>query len=135
MLTSSLKDLISYIVETVNPFVVKECVKGDGRPSLTYPTKLALVLTMLGCLSGGVLLDEEFIKLIKEKVTKIAWESVSKKELRKFLNDEWEYAIKPQFGGQPRTWSVDLPQSCAAPKSSRGQAKGLKRSKTLDLEL
>ncbi|KAH8737364.1 hypothetical protein BGZ61DRAFT_488745 [Ilyonectria robusta] len=102
-------DLISYIIESVDPFVVKECVKGDGG------------------LCGGVFLDEEFVKLIKRKMTAVAWNRVEKAEQRKVLNDSWEHGIKPQFENQSRTWLFDLPEGCGV-KSGR-----LKRRRTIDL--
>ncbi|CAM1506717.1 Fc.00g063580.m01.CDS01 [Cosmosporella sp. VM-42] len=103
-------DLISYVIETVEPFVIKECVKGDGD------------------LCGGVFLDAGFIDLIKKKVTAEAWGQVSKAEERKFLNDGWEHGIKPQFQNQQRTWLVDLPESCSHKKGA-----GLKRKRAIEL--
>ncbi|KAF7559162.1 hypothetical protein G7046_g4998 [Stylonectria norvegica] len=87
-------DLISYSVETVEPFVVKECVQGDGD------------------LCGGVFLDEAFLKLIKAKVGVQNWAKVSRAEEKRFMNDSWEHGIKPQFQNQKRNWLVDLPRSC-----------------------
>ncbi|KAH7170827.1 hypothetical protein EDB81DRAFT_909517 [Dactylonectria macrodidyma] len=102
-------DLISYVVESVEPLVVKECVKGDGG------------------LCGGVFLDEEFIKLIKRKVTSNAWNELGRAEQQKLLNDGWEHGIKPQFENQPRTWAIDLPDSCGV------KSNDLKRRQTLEL--
>ncbi|KAH6898499.1 hypothetical protein B0T10DRAFT_555809 [Thelonectria olida] len=102
-------DLISYVIESMEPFVVKECVKGDGG------------------LCGGVFLDEEFLKLIKGKLLTSTWNLVDAGEQKKFLNDGWEHGIKPQFENQPRTWLVDLPESCDS------RAGGLKRRKTLEV--
>ncbi|KAG5663942.1 hypothetical protein KAF25_006527, partial [Fusarium avenaceum] len=102
-------DLISYVIESVNPFTVRECVKGDGG------------------LCGGMFLDENFLKLIRRKVTSASWANVSKARERKFLNDEWERGIKPQFSNQQRTWLVDLPDSCIMSNQK------LKRRKTLEL--
>ncbi|CAG7557355.1 unnamed protein product [Fusarium equiseti] len=104
-------DLISYVVESTDPFVVKECVRGDGS------------------LCGGVFLDENFLQLIKRKVKPASWESVSIAEQKKFLNDGWEHGIKPQFSNQNRTWLVDLPDSCGGPASNSK----LKRRRTLEL--
>lgn len=83
----------------------------------------------LGDLCGGVFLDEGFMKLVKEKTPTVSWSSVSKLEEKKFLNDEWEHGIKPQFENQMRTWPVYLPGSC----NSNSSASGLKRRETLDL--
>lgn len=42
------KDLISYIFESTDPFVVKECVKGDGElpDFITFTCELS---NQLGC--------------------------------------------------------------------------------------
>ncbi|KAK2937323.1 hypothetical protein FoTM2_000541 [Fusarium oxysporum f. sp. vasinfectum] len=103
-------DLISYIFQSTDPFVVKECVKGDGD------------------LCGGVFLDEAFIRVVKRKSPKGTWWPVTKTEERKFLNDEWEHGIKPQFENQKRSWSLALPDTCVNPSSQ-----GLMRRMTLDL--
>ncbi|KAI8719009.1 hypothetical protein NCS52_00681200 [Fusarium sp. LHS14.1] len=102
-------DLISYRVQSTEPFVVKECVKGDGA------------------LCGGVFLDENFLNLIKSKVPKGAWDQVSKAAEKRFLNDGWEHGIKPQFANQQRTWLVDLPDAC------NDTPRKLKRRRTFEL--
>ncbi|KAF5693353.1 Hsp70 chaperone protein [Fusarium denticulatum] len=104
------KDLISYVFQSTDPFVVKECVKGEGD------------------LCGGVFLDEAFIKFVKIKSPRGTWRSVTKTEERKFLNDEWEHGIKPQFENQKRIWSLTLPDTCVNPSS-----RGLMRRMILDL--
>ncbi|KAF5667436.1 Hsp70 chaperone protein [Fusarium denticulatum] len=100
-----------YQIESISPFVVKECAKGDGG------------------LCGGVFLDEQFLKLIKRKLTPGSWDSVTSAEEKKFLNECWEHGIKPQFSNQNRDWIVDLPDTCVVASSS-GK---LKRRKTLEL--
>lgn len=65
-----------------------------------------------GSLWGGVFLDESFIKLVKKKSPLGTWVSVSDSDEKKFLNDQWEHGIKPQFDNQKRVWPVDLPKSC-----------------------
>ncbi|KAM0246728.1 hypothetical protein ACHAP5_004499 [Fusarium lateritium] len=104
-------DLISYEIESTTPFVVRECVTGDGD------------------LCGGIFLDEEFLKFIKRKITPGSWENVTQAEEKKFLNDVWEHGIKPQFSNQNKSWLVDLPDSCGGmPSNGR-----LKRRKTVGL--
>ncbi|XEU97891.1 hypothetical protein FSHL1_003178 [Fusarium sambucinum] len=103
-------DLISYEIESVDPFIVKECVKGDGG------------------LCGAAFLDENFMNLIKNKSGLVAWKNVSKVDEKRFLNDEWEHTIKEQFGrNMGRTWLVCLPESCSI-QDQRG-----KRRKTLTI--
>ncbi|KHO00120.1 Heat shock protein Hsp70 [Metarhizium album ARSEF 1941] len=105
---STIKDLISYRVERKEPFVLKECVKGEGG------------------LCGGIFLDEQFKKLIISKTSN--WlDTVDKRQLKKFLNDNWEHGIKPQFRGQNRSWGVELPNSVVAKR------KGKKRTSTLEI--
>ncbi|KAF5561106.1 mitochondrial-type heat shock 70 [Fusarium napiforme] len=64
-------DLISYQIESISPFVVKECVKGDGG------------------LCGGVFLDEQFLELVKRKLAPGSWDNVTSAEEKKFLNEDW----------------------------------------------
>ncbi|KAF0639372.1 hypothetical protein FPSE5266_11624 [Fusarium pseudograminearum] len=103
-------DLISYVFQSTDPFVVKECVRGDGD------------------LCGGVFLDEGFMQLVKEKTPAVSWWLVNRLEEKQFLNDEWEHGIKPQFENQKRTWPVYLPDSCR----SNTFSSGLKRRETLE---
>ncbi|KAH8176061.1 hsp70 protein [Sarocladium implicatum] len=100
-------DLISYRVESLHPFSVKECVKGGGG------------------LCGGIFLDEKFLKAVQAKLGKRC--SMKSDELRKstFFNDAWEHGIKTQFKDQHQTWLVDVP---AGALSSRG-----KRLRTVEM--
>ncbi|KAF5542336.1 mitochondrial-type heat shock 70 [Fusarium mexicanum] len=104
-------DLISYQIESISPFVVKECVKGDGG------------------LCGGVFLDEQFLELVKQKLAPGSWDSITSAEEKKFLNECWEHGIKPQFSNQNRDWIIDLPDTCDVASSGSK----LKRRKTLEL--
>ncbi|KAK9438890.1 Heat shock protein Hsp70 [Metarhizium brunneum] len=101
-------DLISYQVESKEPFVLKECVQGEGG------------------LCGGIFLDEEFKKLIMSR-TSSSIANIDKGKIKKFLNDNWEHGIKPQFRGQNRSWGVELPDSVVA------KGKGKKRPSTLEI--
>ncbi|RSL72501.1 hypothetical protein CEP51_011897 [Fusarium floridanum] len=98
-------DLISYVIESAEPFTVQT-----------------------GALCGGVFLDENFINLIKSKVPKGSWEQVSTAQEKRFLNDGWEHGIKPQFANQDRLWLVDLPDACKDTPSRRA-----KRRRALEL--
>ncbi|KAI9171325.1 Heat shock 70 kDa protein 12A [Paramyrothecium foliicola] len=86
-------DLISYVIETLSPFVVKECVKGDGE------------------LCGAVFLDERFLELVQTKAGPQVWRGLDQAQRAKFMNDNWEHGIKPQFRNQARVWSADLPRA------------------------
>ncbi|KAJ0287318.1 hypothetical protein Brms1b_003743 [Colletotrichum noveboracense] len=105
-------DLISYEILSMEPFVVREAVEGDGD------------------LCGGVFLDEAFIELIKTKVTPEAWGNVPKNEAKKLLNDDWENGIKTGFYGQSDEFSFGLPSECRVPGTSQ---RGVKRKKNLIL--
>ncbi|KAJ6446120.1 hypothetical protein O9K51_00888 [Purpureocillium lavendulum] len=95
-------DLISYVIESAVPFEVKECVKGEGD------------------LCGGIFVDHEFLELVKRQVGNVVFEKFDKRAKIKFLNDNWEHHIKPQFDGKRETWMAeDLPAVCQAP--GRGQ--------------
>ncbi|KAE9574263.1 hypothetical protein CGMCC3_g9641 [Colletotrichum fructicola] len=106
-------DLISYEILSMDPFVVREAVEGDGD------------------LCGGVFLDDAFIELIKRKVTPEAWANVPKNESKKLLNDDWENGIKTGFYGQNDDFSFGLPAECRAPDTSQ---RGVKRKKNLVLD-
>ncbi|EWG37123.1 hypothetical protein FVEG_00874 [Fusarium verticillioides 7600] len=103
-------DLISYVVESTKPFTVKECVKGDGG------------------LCGSIFLDENFLKLIKRKVSSTSWRNVDKADEKRFLNDEWEHGIKKRFCGQDKSWLVALPEGCHGVLNQ-----GYKRRRTIQL--
>ncbi|KAJ0357859.1 hypothetical protein COL154_009698 [Colletotrichum chrysophilum] len=97
---------------SMEPFVVREAVEGDGD------------------FCGGVFLDEAFIELIKTKVTPEAWGNVPKNEAKKLLNDDWENGIKTGFYGQSDEFSFGLPSECRVPGTSQ---RGVKRKKNLIL--
>lgn len=90
-------------------------------------------MVFLGGLCGGVFLDEEFLDLMRKKLGPKVWRHVSNAEQKKFLNDNWENGIKPQFKSQPRSWLVDLPESCQDIPNDEYGTMGVKRSKTLQL--
>ena len=124
------------MIVSVRPFVIKECVKGEGELVLPY----SLVGnphadSSQGDLCGGLFLDEAFLELIKRKLPYGAWQSVTNAEQKKFLNDNWESGIKPQFQNQQRTWLVDLPEGCQAEQMPNGTPafRGVKRSQSLKL--
>ncbi|OAA42644.1 Heat shock protein Hsp70 [Metarhizium rileyi] len=103
-------DLISYQVYSKKPFLLKECVKGDGG------------------LCGGIFLDEKFKEFVMAR-TCDAMRTLDKARFNKFLNDNWEHGIKPQFRGhgQNRSWGVELPNAVVT------NGKGKKRASTLEI--
>ncbi|KAJ0313193.1 hypothetical protein COL516b_000122 [Colletotrichum fioriniae] len=106
-------DLITYEILSLDPFIVREAVQGDGD------------------LCGGVFLDEAFVNMLQEKVTPQAWNNIPKEDARKLLNDEWEHCIKPSFKNQDDDWQINLPSECRVPGS---QQRGMKRKRNLSLD-
>ncbi|KXH26780.1 hypothetical protein CSAL01_00326 [Colletotrichum salicis] len=86
-------DLISYEIVGTSPMAVKEAVKGNGR------------------LCGGVFLDQAFVELLRRQLSPGMWDAMSKDEVQRLLNDNWEHGIKKQFYGQQKDWVVTMPQS------------------------
>ncbi|KXH62515.1 hypothetical protein CNYM01_01726 [Colletotrichum nymphaeae SA-01] len=106
-------DLITYEILSLDPFIVREAVQGDGD------------------LCGGVFLDEAFVNMLKEKVTPQAWNNIPEEEVRKLLNDEWEHCIKPSFKNQDDDWQINLPPECRVPGAQR---RSMKRKRNLMLD-
>ncbi|KAL2873752.1 hypothetical protein SGCOL_011067 [Colletotrichum sp. CLE4] len=106
-------DLITYEILSLDPFIVREAVQGDGD------------------LCGGVFLDEAFVNMLQEKVTPQAWNNIPKEDVRNLLNDEWENCIKPSFKNQDDDWHINLPPECRAPGT---QQRGMKRKRNLILD-
>lgn len=58
--------------------------------------------------------------MVKKTVGHVIFDKFTKREQQKFLNDNWEHNIKPQFDGKQATWLIeDLPAICRTP--GRGQ--------------
>ncbi|KAG9257923.1 uncharacterized protein F5Z01DRAFT_692804 [Emericellopsis atlantica] len=92
------------VIDSMEPFVVKECVKGDGG------------------LCGGVFVDDRFIAAVEAKWGILNWASASHGDKKQFINDNWERGIKPQFANQPgKTWRVDVPDMCNSAANPRGK--------------
>ncbi|KAK6717319.1 hypothetical protein SNK05_000516 [Fusarium graminearum] len=78
-------DLVNGMVESTDPFVVEEWVEGEGE------------------LCGGVFLDEEFLELIKGKVTPGSWPSLQRSDIRQeseAMKGHWPYKIEALIGHQ-----------------------------------
>ncbi|KAK1624318.1 hypothetical protein BDP81DRAFT_464842 [Colletotrichum phormii] len=86
-------DLMAYEVVGTSPVAVKEVVKVNGRRC------------------GGVFLDQAFVELLSHQLSPGMWDAMSKDEVKRLLNDNWEHGIKKQFYGQQKDWVVTMPQS------------------------
>ncbi|KAJ2973178.1 hypothetical protein NQ176_g6757 [Zarea fungicola] len=104
-------DLIAYVIDSMSPFKIDECVAGQGG------------------LCGGIFVDQNFENLIATKVGQKEWDNLDVFEKRRFINQDWENGIKTQFENQDRDWPVSLPPGCQPPVSLG------KRKRALTLEL
>lgn len=73
-------DIISYKVVQTTPFVIHEAVKGDGK------------------LCGAFMVDDKFEHHMKN-LSGLKFENCDPADFRKFVYEEWEYAIKRSFTG------------------------------------
>jgi hypothetical protein len=80
-----------------DPLAMRESVRGDGK------------------LCGAIFLDENFVRLVESKIGAAEWRRYSRKAVRKFLNDQWEHAIKKEFDADDEdsygAWTVQLPSA------------------------
>ncbi|KAK4159271.1 hypothetical protein QBC43DRAFT_131872 [Cladorrhinum sp. PSN259] len=75
-------DVISYTVQSISPFRIGECVKGDGK------------------LAGAYLVDEAFAAYLNYE-TNLKIKSLSIAEHNMFVTKEWEMGAKRNFTGNP----------------------------------
>ncbi|ERT02725.1 hypothetical protein HMPREF1624_01026 [Sporothrix schenckii ATCC 58251] len=73
-------DIISYKVMQKTPFVIHEAVKGDGK------------------LCGAFMVDDKFENHMKH-MSGLKFDNCDPADFRKFVYEEWEYAIKRSFTG------------------------------------
>ncbi|KAG9256950.1 uncharacterized protein F5Z01DRAFT_671400 [Emericellopsis atlantica] len=87
-------DLITYVIESQDPLIVKESVRGSG----------------LVC--GSVHLDEGFAKLLKTVVGRDVYKKMQGPGLHEFMNLHWENGLKVQyFGRDTPPYPLTLPYS------------------------
>ncbi|KAL6363963.1 hypothetical protein LRP88_03394 [Fusarium phalaenopsidis] len=75
------RDVISYMINSTNPYQVKECVTGDGK------------------LAGATLIDEAFVNHLYTK-TSLKINDLGRDEYQSFMA-RWEMNPKRLFNGQP----------------------------------
>lgn len=83
-------DVISYIVRSLDPLRLEECVEGTGD------------------LCGSIFIDDEFEVFMSSR-THIPWESLEPWERQDIMLTQWELGIKQRFSPRPhQTWQVRL---------------------------
>ncbi|KAM3436279.1 hypothetical protein MY4824_004430 [Beauveria thailandica] len=85
-------DLISYQVDEASSFRLRECVAGEGG------------------LCGGIFVDQNFDDLITRKMGGTPWKGIDSADKRRFMKDNWENGIKPQFSGNDRSFFAEVPE-------------------------
>ncbi|KAK3988226.1 hypothetical protein QBC44DRAFT_329723 [Cladorrhinum sp. PSN332] len=74
-------DVISYTVESLTPFRIKECIQGDGK------------------LAGAYKVDEAFTEHLQWS-TRIRLDSLRIEEHNSFFTQQWELGLKRNFTGE-----------------------------------
>ncbi|KAF5669821.1 Hsp70 chaperone protein [Fusarium heterosporum] len=85
-------DIITYKIESLEPFRVVESVKGDGK----LPSARLTLLIPAGGLCGAIFLDENFGKLLDQKIPHGTRKKLKRQGIQKIMRDEWEQAIRTQ---------------------------------------
>ncbi|KAK7415470.1 hypothetical protein QQZ08_012337 [Neonectria magnoliae] len=102
-------DLGGYLVSSLNPFVVNECI----------PTTCSF--------NGSLKLDDRFMALLENKVnnipTHVRFNSRKKRCFRSFSEKHWEFDMKRNFGGEQSVWTYEVPSNWldSAAKNDRPQ--------------
>lgn len=86
-------DLISYKIDSTHPTVLSEAVAGTGS------------------LCGGVVIDDAFKSMCKERLG-YRWDRLSPEDIDEIMKDEWEPLVKTQFkdGIPAKKWVVKIPR-------------------------
>lgn len=103
--SSLIKDTAAYKIRSTHPFRVDEIRTGQ-------------------CIfAGACLLDDGFMKLLKEKVETIislqAFKALTDKDLYYITSDRWETLIRRRFGDNFPTQKIYLPFKWAASRQRR----------------
>jgi len=104
-------DIISYIVDQVDPFEVRECVGGQGD------------------LCGAQFLDEEFENLLKGKFGPKQKKKLSSASLQRIIDKDWENGIKRGFDSSKKDYQIAIPFECL----DFSQMKGITTQPTVKL--
>lgn len=87
------------------PMAVRESVAGDGK------------------LCGAVLLDDGFLSLLRTKIPREIWASLTPEGIQETLHTEWEQGIKVQFMNTIKQWLVRVNDGTSADQSHLPQVK------------
>ncbi|KAI5465927.1 hypothetical protein BGZ63DRAFT_411377 [Mariannaea sp. PMI_226] len=79
-------DIITYGIASLDPFTVRESVKGDGK------------------LCGGTVVDNAFIHLLKSKIPQDVWDALGYPGVKKIMDSIWEDWIKKSFCKDSTKW-------------------------------
>src|SRR6266566_2113515 len=97
----SIQDVISYTVDSLCPFLVKESTKGDGQSlAIPTPSREKLTVNATGKLCGAFRIDEAFEAHLKSK-TKLKFSSLEQGEYNVFVAQDWEMGAKRAFTEKP----------------------------------
>ncbi|KAM0205863.1 hypothetical protein ACHAQI_008693 [Fusarium lateritium] len=84
-------DIITYKIESLEPFKVVESVRGDGD------------------LCGAMFLDESFLKMLNQKIPLETRTKLKRQGIQKIMKDEWESGIKTSFYFYPSKFTLHAP--------------------------
>ncbi len=117
--------MISYTVDSLYPFQVREATKGDGK-ALEIPAscRKQLTVNVTGKLCGAFQIDEAFEAHLKFK-TKLKFSSLEQGEYNVFVAQDWEMGAKRAFTGKP-----DPPQFILRPPAKAFKAMARIRGKS-----
>jgi hypothetical protein len=84
---------------------------------------------------GGIFVDENFEAVMRSALGK-RWGKLKPEQIKKVMNDEWEYGIKRAFNNQDKDWEVRLPTEATGSTLSNNikPSRFFRRSKEIDLE-
>ncbi|KAF4998502.1 hypothetical protein FGRMN_3121 [Fusarium graminum] len=116
-------DIITYKIESLEPFRVVESVKGDGI--FPFIPRLTL-LTQAGGLCGAIFLDENFSKLLDQKIPYETRKKLKRQGIQKVMRDEWESGIKTALCKQTIRTQVYKPVVDQVLELVKGQIKQVK---------
>ena len=87
-----------------------------------------------GKMCGGIFVDEQFQNVMQTRLGK-RWEKLKPEQVKKVMNDEWEYGIKRLFQNDSRDWEVKLPAEATPSLTALNAARMLRRPKGIHPDL
>ena len=68
-----------------------------------------IMLTSLGDLCGAFLLDEGFLRLLRDSIPRSIWDKLTMRAIKAILSEQWERGIKPAFRNTDRKFEISIP--------------------------